>query len=309
MTLIEGKLFVLIDGTPASFEALTGAAAIAHIFDIPLDVMYLHRPRRRNKPLTAWEVEGWTGQVLRALPPGHAAPPITFIPQNQVASTLNAMATDGGRPRRGVIAVPAAQRRLTRLLASSDHGYERLLREAPFPILSIPPGYRSERIERVLFPIDLAPRSEPYLDEAIAICKRLDAELHLLHVFGKDRLLPGEVDRERRLAAQSPQELLRVDQESILALLDRARSQGIRAISQIAEGRAHTQILNYARAASIDLIVMATHGPRSIEDIVRGSTTIRVIEAAPVAVLAARSLPVAFERRTHDPSSERAVNS
>jgi nucleotide-binding universal stress UspA family protein len=47
--------------------------------------------------------------------------------------------------------------------------------------------------------------------------------------------------------------------------------------------------LTSAAANDIGLIAMASHGPRSVEDILLGSTTARVIQRAPVAVLAMRS--------------------
>jgi nucleotide-binding universal stress UspA family protein len=80
-----------------------------------------------------------------------------------------------------------------------------------------------------------------------------------------------------------------IDKEQLRALAARAISQGVRTRIHTAEGRAHAQILAYAAANAIDLIVMASHGPRTSEDILLGSTTVRVIERAPVAVLAMRA--------------------
>jgi nucleotide-binding universal stress UspA family protein len=139
----------------------------------------------------------------------------------------------------------------------------------------------------VLFPADLAPRSEQLFDEAVALCARLGAELHLLHVFGPDRLLPSEVDAARRAAAQTPRELYDIDKEQLQSLADRAAAVGVAAVAGRAEGRAHQQILAYTRTSPIDLIIMATHGPRTTSDILFGTTTASVMRKATVPVLAA----------------------
>ncbi|MFN8569373.1 MAG: universal stress protein [Kouleothrix sp.] len=66
--------------------------------------------------------------------------------------------------------------------------------------------------------------------------------------------------------------------------IGRARSG--RAHTHTAEGRAYVAISAYAAANAIGLIVLASHGPRSAEDVLLGSTTPRTIRAASAAVLA-----------------------
>ena len=196
--------------------------------------------------------------------------PIEPVRAKNVAARLEQIAQTEG----GLIALQPSRRNVLSAIIRND--FERLLIEGSLPILSFPAQLQLTSIQRVLFPADFSPRSLKALDIAIALCQKLGAELHLLHVFGPDQLLPSEVDQERRMAAQSPRELFNIDQESLNALAERAIQAGISTSAITSEGRAHTKILDYAASNTIDLIVLGTHGPRSSEDIVRGSTSARV---------------------------------
>ena len=172
---------------------------------------------------------------------------------------------------------------LARVLVGS--GIEDALRPGGPPVLALPAGTPAVSIRRVLFPADFAPRSEPAFQQTLRLCQALAAELHLLHAYGDDRLLPDETDRARRAAAGSVRELFAIDQERLGAFAARARELGVPASAATAEGRAHDAIARYAAANAIDLIVMATHGPRTTEDILLGTTTARAVGAARVPVL------------------------
>lgn len=183
-----------------------------------------------------------------------------------------------------LITIPLATRHsLARVLVGS--GIENSLRRGGPPVLALPAGASANSISRVLFPADFAPRSEPAFQQTLQLCQALAAELHLLHVYGDDRLLPDETDHARRAATSSVRELFTIDQERLGGFAARARELGVPASAATAEGRAHDAIARYAAANAIDLIVMATHGPRTTEDILLGTTTARTVGAARVPVL------------------------
>jgi len=52
-----------------------------------------------------------------------------------------------------------------------------------------------------------------------------------------------------------------------------------------ANGPVHTEIINYAKNNSIDLIIMATHGRTGLSRILIGSITERVVREAPCQIL------------------------
>ncbi len=272
MAITDGSIVYLTSGSPESLAALPGLAGFAVALDRPLTIVAVQ----------GREAGGRLDAALAALPPGWA-PEVLAVAPDAVPEMLARIAANGG----GILALlPRRPHAAGRILLGSE--FERLLRHGPLPVLALPAHGRVTRPSRILFPADLAPRSAAAFDATLTLCRALNAELHLLHVFGDDRLLPAEQDLARRRAARSPRELLEIDQEQVRALVGRAAAAGIAARSRTAEGRAHAQICSYAASNGIDLIVMPSHGPRTLEDIFRGSTTVRVVQSAPVAVLAIR---------------------
>lgn len=265
--LQDGSIIFLTDATAASLTVLPDLHSLAASVGRPLLIVHV--------------IGGSSQRLAAALAALPGDPPgVLAVPAGDLSAALGQLT--------GVLALaPTRPGPLLRVLSGSQH--EQLLGHGALPLLALPPGGRLPPITRVLFPADLAPRSNAPFDEALALCRALNAELHLLHVYGDDRLLPSEQDLARRRAAKSPRELMAIDQEQLRALADRAAAQGVPAHVNIGEGRAHAQILTYAAANAINLIVMAAHGPRSVEDILLGSTTARVIQRAQVAVLAMRA--------------------
>lgn len=272
MPLHDRPLVFLTDGATASLAALPGLADLVNELQSRLTLLYL----------TDQPDAGGSARIEDAL----ARVQLDHKPGVIVAAPSTMQTALAQLPRQNpIVALPVPRRNtLSRLLANNS--FDQLLRGAGFPILALPERSAFPHIRRVLFPIDFSPRSTPALDDTIAFCKALAAELHLLHVFGDDRLPPTEQNLERRRSARNPLELYRMDTTAVAELSERAQTQNVRAISATAEGRAHTEIVKYAAAQEISLIVMASHGRRTLEDLLRGSTTPRVVAAATVPVLA-----------------------
>ena len=272
----QGPIVFLTPGSPESLAALPGLADFASALGRSLTVMHLLGASERPS-------DSRVAGAIATLSSSNPQPDTFSVPADDIHTALATIAEATG----GVLALmPKRPRSIERFVVGNE--FERLLRYGPLPVLALPAGGRLAPPSRVLFPADLSPRSAAAFAEAVAICQAVDAELRLLHVFGDDRLLPSELDQTRRSSAKSPHELLSIDQKQLGALVDQAAAQGVRASWHTAEGRAHDQILGYVAASAIDLIVMPSHGPRSIEDILRGSTTVRVVQKSPVAVLAMR---------------------
>jgi nucleotide-binding universal stress UspA family protein len=266
----------LTNGASDSIAAFPQVAGFASAIGSRTVLAHVHR--QADKP----PLDPRIADVLAGVP-STTPPDVVQVPARNLSRNIMSMSELAG----GALALlPTRRRSVGRVLLGNT--YERLIRECPLPMLTLPRDGTIGHVQRILFPADLSPRSLPAFDQAIALCRELDAELHILHVFGDDRLLPTELDLERRQAAQSPMELYSMDKQNIQQLVERAMAQGVPTISRTAEGRAHHQILTYTSANPLDMIVMPTHGPRSFEDIIRGSTTIRVVQQAPVPVLVLR---------------------
>ncbi len=277
MTLSDRSLLFTTAGDEHSLAALPHATALADTLNSSLSVVHVADKRRSGD--SAPRIAAALGRLF-----GAARPPVETIEPKALLPALLRHASQEGCL---VALSPDRRRGLGRLLAGNN--YERLLHAGGLPVVSLAEAQTPFHTRRVLFPLDLSPRSLPLLRETAALCMRLDAELHLLHVFGDDRLPDSERDMDRRLAARSPAELFRIDRDHISELGAATAAQGPQVVVQTAEGHAHREILAYATANDIGLIVMASHGPRSVADILRGTTTDRVILASPLPVLACRS--------------------
>jgi nucleotide-binding universal stress UspA family protein len=135
---------------------------------------------------------------------------------------------------------------------------------------------------RILVPIDFSAPSDAALDYARLLARRWGSELHVLHVTG-ERLTPphgsGAPDAE-------PAAFRRIRDR--LAGKDAPRRLNIRVVERAAPADA---ILNYARSAEADLIVMGTHGRRGVAHVVMGSVAESVVRRAPCPVLTMQESP------------------
>jgi len=168
---------------------------------------------------------------------------------------------------------------------------EQVVRNADCPVLSVrhhaPHTTNMGKVRKILFPTDFSEFSKKALPFAISIAERNDSELHVLHVFEQrihpsfyivDKSTPFDLDeglRERALDA--------LDEFVYDELRERIDFR-----CEVASGKPFVEIINYARANEIDLIVIATHGLTGLESMIIGSTTERVVRKAPCPVLSIR---------------------
>ena len=118
------------------------------------------------------------------------------------------------------------------------------------------------------------------------IAKQIGKALHLLHVVHPLEIYPELMltfdthvkDYERLKQANGI--------ESLDALATKIRSEfsiDVTTASRI--GRPHTQIIEYVKGVSADLLIVGYRRERNLLDAVLGSTAIRILSAAPCAVL------------------------
>ena len=137
-------------------------------------------------------------------------------------------------------------------------------------------------VKRILVPHDLEATSDRALAYARELARPFGAELLLLHVMENQflRAVPGD---PRDLAAAARQQLAN-------RLTDDDR-RALRATVALEESdRPADVILEFARNAKVDLIVMGTHGRRAMERLLIGSVAERVVRAAPCPVLTVRTV-------------------
>lgn len=142
------------------------------------------------------------------------------------------------------------------------------------------------QLQRILLPTDFSELSAAATKYACELAKKFDAELHLLNVLESpnvpdlalEMLPPAPVREERTSAA-----------ESMLAdLVDPEMAAGRTIINAVTEGVPFVEIVRYAKAHDIDLIIIGTHGRSGLAHLLLGSVAENVVRKAPCPVLTVR---------------------
>jgi nucleotide-binding universal stress UspA family protein len=140
---------------------------------------------------------------------------------------------------------------------------------------------------RILIAIEHSAADATILDHVRALAGLTGAELLLVHVAD------GWVARNYNELQLRESEEMRDDRRYLEEITADLQGAGLSVTWRLGMGDPATEILRIAREADVDLIAMATHGHRGLEDLVRGTTVNKVRHAAtvPVLLLRARAQP------------------
>lgn len=154
------------------------------------------------------------------------------------------------------------------------------------------PRFKAERrksrrraITRIIVPVDFSRGSLKAIPYALAISRRLGAEVYLIHVIDTTKDLPPTVLMWP--AASRIEWNARVRKELDAVALKFAKFGEIKVRAPL-EGSPHEQICQTARQLNADLIVIATHGYTGYKRAFLGSTAERVVQFSPCLVLVVR---------------------
>jgi nucleotide-binding universal stress UspA family protein len=141
-------------------------------------------------------------------------------------------------------------------------------------------------MKRILVATDFSTRSDRATRRATLLAKRFQADLVLAHVLDDDQ-------PTRKLKAE------RREAEDLLSQLSLSlnRDDGLSCIYRLAEGEAFLGILQTARDAEVDLIVIGPHRRQLLQDIFVGTTAERIIRNSDVPVLMANGAPAGQYRK------------
>ena len=212
----------------------------------------------------------------------------TGIPSEEVLAVARTKDTDlivvGTRGKTGLEHV---------LLGSTA---ERIIRMAPCPVLTVPMDKQrtdgrsstekpSTTPKRMLVPVDFSDCSLDALEYGALIAQRSNASLKLLHVlepvsYGLDFTLPHMAERESSKTAVT---------KRLSDLVSALTSGGLASDFLMSGGLPTDSILDAARAQSVDVIVMGTHGRRGLSHALFGSVAESVLRRSSCPVLTVRS--------------------
>lgn len=142
------------------------------------------------------------------------------------------------------------------------------------------------KIKKILCAVDLSDHSPMVADYATLLAKALDAEITVLYAapslsqYVGFHVPPSSIENfvgEIVTGAEKSMETFVAE-----------RFQGVKAVGKIISGYAAQEIINYATANEMDLIVMGTHGRTGIDRILFGSVAEKVIKTSDIPVMTVR---------------------
>jgi nucleotide-binding universal stress UspA family protein len=173
---------------------------------------------------------------------------------------------------------------LRRLLLGSVA--ERVVREAPCPVLTVPLRSPGQSVARILAAVDLSEFSLSTLAHARDFAELHGAHLDVLHVL-QEVIIPSAYGPE--LAPMVTPELEAQSRRALDQLVSDVGSGDVSIEAHVSIGYPATEILRFADEYGVDLIVMATHGLTGLEHFLIGSVTEKVVRKAPCPVFTVRS--------------------
>jgi nucleotide-binding universal stress UspA family protein len=136
---------------------------------------------------------------------------------------------------------------------------------------------------RILVTLENSPSDETILTHVTKLASRLDATVILIHVAD------GWAARNQHALQLKESEEMRADRAYLAECSARLEAAGVKSDAVLASGDPSTEIAAAAERENVDLIAMATHGHRFLNDLVRGSVANEVRHRSRVPVLLVRA--------------------
>jgi nucleotide-binding universal stress UspA family protein len=134
----------------------------------------------------------------------------------------------------------------------------------------------------ILVAIEHSSADDTIVRHVTALAKLTGADLLLVHVAH------GWAARHFDDLSLRESEEMRADRVYLERLVERLLAEGLRARGRLVLGDPASELIKVAQEESVDLLAMATHGHRLVNDILRGSTVDRVRHELSIPVLLLR---------------------
>ncbi len=138
-------------------------------------------------------------------------------------------------------------------------------------------------IKKILFPVDFTDSSRKIIPHLTLLAQKLGAEIHLLHVIRGPEEFSG-FEMGAAWWSTYEKELIDGAQKAMDRFVEEALP-GYSVNTKVLMGDIVEEIVNYAKGAGIDLIVMGTHGRKGLEKVMFGSVAEGVVKSADCPVL------------------------
>jgi nucleotide-binding universal stress UspA family protein len=136
--------------------------------------------------------------------------------------------------------------------------------------------------DSILLPTDGSETAREALEHALAAVEAYGADLHIVSVIDQRVILAADAEKKPEVRDELAEEAAAAVDE----LAIQARDAGVSPTTATPEGVPYREIMTYADEASIDLLVLGTHGRTGREKRLNlGSTTERIVKKANKPVL------------------------
>jgi len=137
--------------------------------------------------------------------------------------------------------------------------------------------------KRILVPLENGPADQTILKHVTGLAKLSGAELILLHVAD------GWAARNMEQLNLKESEEMKADRAYLERIAKELRAAGLEVDAVLAAGDPAKEIAAAAEREECDLIALATHGHKLLEDVVRGSTATALRHNTRIPVLMVRA--------------------
>lgn len=142
------------------------------------------------------------------------------------------------------------------------------------------------QLRKILVPTDFSDFSKPAMAYGCAIAARFESELHLLHVVPDPAMLVPDSHAFAVEPMLAQADSMKQESEKQLAELPGdGWDNGKPIVREIRVGAAFLEIIDYAKANDVDLIVIGTHGRSGLMHVLLGSVAERIVRKSPCPVL------------------------
>lgn len=147
---------------------------------------------------------------------------------------------------------------------------------------------------RILFPVDLSAVSGMVAPVVVEMAEAFDAEVHLLFVARLFKQYES-LDVPQNTICGFEEKLLRGSEKGLEDFAHEAFPPGLRVRRCVRVGDPRQEIVEYAHAEDMDVVIMGTHGRKGLDRILFGSVAEHVVRTAPVPVLTVKPRAPAWQ--------------
>ena len=144
--------------------------------------------------------------------------------------------------------------------------------------------------QRILVPLENSPYDAGILQHVLALARLCGSSIVLIHVAD------GWAARHVNTLALRESEEMQRDRAYLDGICEKLHSEGIITETILAGGDPASEITTAAAREKCDLIAMATHGHRGLQDVIYGTTANAVRHRTMVPVLMVRGVPPSAAR-------------